>query len=66
MHGFSSADLWQTSLFLLWCKIMRLKKLTASLTETKRNDKSVFSDFTRVVRGTSLNAQPMNYRIIAS
>ena len=66
MHGFSSADLWQKTLFLVWCKILSLQKLNASLTETIRNDKSVFGNFTRVVWGASLNEQPVNCRIIAS
>ena len=66
MHGFSSADLWQNTLFLLWYKILLLQKLTASLTETMRNDKQVFGNFTRVVWGANLNEQPMNCRIIAS
>ena len=66
MHGFSSADLWQNTLFLLWYKILLLQKLTASLTETMRNDKQVFGDFTRVVWGANLIEQPMNCRIIAS
>ena len=66
MHGFSSADLWQNTLFLAWFKILWLQKLTASLTETIRNDKSVFGNFTWVVWGANLNEQPMNCRIIAS
>ena len=66
MHGFSSGDLWQNSLFLMWYKVLWLKKLTASLTETIRNDKSVFVDFTPVVCGASLNETLMNCRIIAS
>ena len=66
MHGFSSADLWQNTLFLVWYKILWLQKLTASLTETIRKDKSVFGNFTRVVWGANLNEQPMNCRIIAS
>ena len=55
MHGFSSADLWQSTLFLLWYKILLLQKLTASLTETMRNDKPVFGNFMRVVWGANLN-----------
>ena len=66
MHGFSSADLWQNTLFLLWYKILSLQKLIASLTETMRNDKQVFGNFTRVVWGANLIEQPMNCRIIAS
>jgi hypothetical protein len=42
------------------------KKLIASLTETMRNDKSVFGDFTRLVYGANQNEQPLNYRVIAS
>ena len=66
MHGFSSADLWQKSLFLLWCKILWLEKLAASLTETIRDDKSVFSDFTWVVCGANLNERSINCLTIAS
>ena len=65
MHGFSLADLWQSILFLVWYKILCLQKLTASLTETIHNDKSVFGNFTRVVWGANLNEQPVNCRIIA-
>jgi len=35
------------------------------LTETKRNDKSVFCDAAQLVRGSILNEQPLNYRAIA-
>ena len=65
MHGFSSADLWQNTLFLVWYKILCLQKLIASLTETIHNDKPVFGNFTRVVWGANLNEQPVNCRIIA-